>query len=434
MPHQSGATDSQVADVLTFKSEFADEFGKFVTTPATVTLDLPSTYDATAERYKLFENGARTDLSASSMLTETEVSYELAVAAGNTVRWQTRERPRYMPNHDAVWSTAFRLASALQSGDTLRVGQGSENLDPASNTGTGWYFEFAGGADPAFVIFNAGEAARQTYTDFPVSDFSNPVRLSDVYNLYNVGPHQPTVYYTDASANPDAPGTHEHLQPVSVDDDWAVGEFNVPIFYEFSVGSLNSTKTLEVGSINHSVLGPVTETVRNKWARDRNISAAASVSVNATSYTPFLAIRLAPGSEDVLASFNAFRLNADTAGEVIIKEFYPDQVAFSSGTPNWQTPPQQTPEHTAIQVSEQVTQIEDQSGAMVNQTATPAGFQVGMVADEGSGTGNQVAEGNLVNVKRPLYPDGIAVAMKRNDPGLSTGAGGSFAFETSQTF
>lgn len=435
MPHDQPATDSELIDVQTFSGQFTDAFDKLIVTSNTVQLDLPSTYRATPERFKCFVNGTRTDIPNVSQLTDTEISYEFAIGAGETVRWQSRERPRYVPNYDSVWSAALRFVDSLEAGDYVRVGQAAEELDTDAGTGTGWYWELSDG-DPRYVIYARGqEVASVAYPDFPVDDFANPVRLAAQYNLYNVGPQQPSVYYTDSDGYPDDPGRYHQMQPVSVDGNWAVGEFNTPVFMEFSVGAGNATKTFEAGTISYAVLGDVEETARSKWARDRDISAGGSFSINASDYSPFLAIRHTASDDDVNVNFESFVLNADTDGEVVVKSFYPDQVGFLNGSPQWSTPPQQTPTNTAVQVSERVTEIEDQSGNSVSQTSTPGGFQVGFVSDSGTGNNNKGdVSPTALNTKRPLHQDAIAVALKRNDPGLGAGAGGEFAFETSQTF
>lgn len=425
--------DSEVADVLTFRGTFADSFDKLVFADNVVQLDLPSAYDATPERFKAFVNGTRTDLSDVSQFSDGEVDYQFEVAAGDSIRFQTRERPRYIPNYDAVWSSAFQLSDALEAGDTLRVGQISSDFDTGTDTGTGWYYEFRGGQDPRFVIFNDGVVSSVDYADYPVA-LTRPQRLADQYNLYNVGAHKPNVYFTDSSADADDPDNYEQLQPVSVDTDWGVGQFNIPIAYEFDIGSGNATKTLHAGSINYAILGNTTETVRDKPARNQNLASTNSQTINESDYTPIGAMRLKPDQNEVTVNLLEVSLSASNAGEVLAKAFYPEDVTFNNDNPNWSTPDQQTPDNSAIQQSLNVNQIRNQSGNLVQQSASPAGFTVGFVADPTGSARGGLTSGQSVRVDRPVYPDSIIVFFKKNDSGAGTGGGGTWGYEVRQSY
>lgn len=432
MPHQAEAIDSQIADVLTFKDAFADEFEKLITTGITSEITLPSTQDPTPEFYKLYENDTRVDIANSTTYQNTPNTHQFAVPGGTSVRWQSRERGHYITSFDAVWSAALRLLTALETGDVLRVGQSTETLDPSTSTGTGWYYEFTADQPPRYVIYDDGVQASATYSDFPVP-VTTPIRLASQFNLYDVGPHLPSVYHTDTTADASDPGVLTKLDGVAVDDDWAVSQFTLPIFFELDVAAGNNTKTLDAGSMGYLVLGDVSQKFRPKWTRDREISFTGSLSINSSDYTPFYAVRLKPGDETRKVNFTAFQLTADVPGEVVIKAFYPDQVAFQNGAPNWRTPPQQTPGTAIIQVSDAIVEVENQNGTLVSQTPSPGGFQVGFVTDEGSGNGNRVSEGNQQAMENPLYPDAVCVALKRNDPGTNVGSGGEFAFATAKT-
>jgi hypothetical protein len=103
-----------------------DAFGKSVRLGTTNEADLPSHYDYSPERYRLYVDDTRQFIQYDgfpAQFADNADSFSLLPQAdGEVVKLETAERYRYVVQYVLEWSLAFQTNQDLNSGDVWAVG------------------------------------------------------------------------------------------------------------------------------------------------------------------------------------------------------------------------------------------------------------------------------------------------------------------------
>lgn len=381
-----------------------DAFGKAIADGTRNTLDIPSHYDFNPERHRLRENGARVSpADVPGQFTDTADAYELSPDAGNSMAIYTAERPRYIVGYDAQVSTAGLLSTPLEAGDTYTVGM-RDYRSPENKA----FFEINGDSDNRLVLQSQGTEVASTTFKFPRGiDATNPLRYEVQYNSYNAGRYQFVISYTDADAETESVQQNEVVGELSVDDDFAVADWNQHIFHELDAAT--SGKSVETGSYAYVILGDVNETNRVKGASFRGLDYGGSGDFEALA-----ALRIDRARDNVYAQMENLAVFPDGGGgELVVIVVGPDQTDATG----FNTPVEHSPKNSVVETTTNVTEFPDVDGNTVTSDPNPNGYQIGFATFESAGTGSNTRSSvsQTVENKRPLYDDNVALFLYKAD-------------------
>ena len=116
--------------------EWEDGFGRPITQTVNP-LDMPSSYPASAERYRFDVNGSRTRIDETAKISDRESDILVEPAAGDTIRVRSAERIRYIVGYEGLASWAWQALTQLGEGDRVTVGL-------SDTEGNGYVVEYLG--------------------------------------------------------------------------------------------------------------------------------------------------------------------------------------------------------------------------------------------------------------------------------------------------
>lgn len=386
------------------EDDLRDAFGNLISNRTNV-LDIAAHYPYSPERWRLFVDGSRVFPEYGSVAQYNHAGdyHELQPAAGETVTFESAERPRYVVQYEFAATWAYQTNQSLASGDSIRVG-----LYDGSN---GWYMEHSGDqADDVadFVLERDGsEVYRESDIgiELPVTSFG---RLSLQSGWYDV-----TRQIWERSFPEDGVQKNPQIGKFSADNARGSKTGNLPLHFSVTASSSTTNLVLEAGSAAQVNLGETTTLTRNKVD-----TVTANVDTTGT-WVPLIAIRVDPDRDitnvqltDV--SIGEFDTSADI--ELIAQSFAPENVADSNGDQltdaDFSTPALFNPQNNVIELSTAVEQVVNNDGTLTTSTDDPGGFQVGSAALF-TGAGNTVTgtvPGDFTS-KRPVYGRDIVVFM-----------------------
>lgn len=381
-------------------------FGKLIADGTRNTIDVPSIYQFSPERLRLFQDGTRvTADNLGAKFTDNEGDWSLLPAANETLELSTAERPRYVVGYEAQLTTATRMTDTLGAGDTMKVG-GSDKSDPENAV----FFEMNGDSPNRLVIKKAGNELKTEEWVYPDTlDETKPIRYEIQYNAYGVGRVKFEISYTKENF---AEQQNEVIGILSVQDEKWSNDYNFNIFQRIEAS--NSGLELRAGSFGFVVLGNIQETTRTKASRLTGLSYGGS-----GDYEPLAAMRIQAPEGNVYCQFKQLSVFPDaTGGELLVNVFRPEETDASGFT----VPPQQNESNTVVEQTTNVTEFTDLDGNTVTSDPDPAGYQVGFTQfNSAQGQGNTVrtATGQNIENKRPLYENDIAVFLYKADSATS---------------
>jgi hypothetical protein len=403
MPHKyppsrtSPNNSSQsVRDLAHIKRWQSDAFGNEISNRTNV-LDLAAHYPYSPERWRLFVGGTRQfpEYGSVAQYNHTGDYHELKPAAGETVTFESAERPRYVVAYELAATYAFATNQSLQPGDSIRVG-----LYDGSN---GWYMEHSGGQDDDIADFvlerNGSEVYRETDIDIksPVTAFA---RLKLTTGWYDITRQKWERSFSDGG-DQDNPVVGRF----SADASRGSKTGNLPIHFSVTADANTTDLILEAGSAALVNLGTTTALTRNKIATE-----TFTVSSKNT-WVPQFALRIDPDNPNVniqLSDVAIVEQNTQSDVRLSAQACDPSNVLDSGGneltSSDYSTPEILSDTNQAMQISTAVEQFPDSTGSTVTSTGTPGGWQVGydaLFTAQGNNTADQAA-GNIAS-KRPVY-------------------------------
>jgi len=388
-----------------------DAFLKQISDSTRNSLDLPSVYDVSPERYRLVIDGTRTTPTDTTSFEDRQRDFLLAPAAGETVEFYSAERPRYVVGYEAAASWAFEGLTEIGTDDTVRIGV--TDRDATGNGVNRAYFEFTPGENRC-VLERAGTEVDAMSFRFPDAiEYQSFVRPEIQYNAYDAGRWLFSLSYTHSTNGVGEKQEIVDVAELAVDDAGATNEYNFHLWFE--VDSPSGTTELSAGSMAYRVLGNTTATYRPKTSRHTGLSYGGS-----GDYEAVLAMRKAPDASNVFTELTGLELFlADGSGEAVIVSV-PESDTDASG---FSVPSAQSAENSVFETTTNVSQFPDSTGSVVTSAANPGGYQIAFSATEDAGSGgNRTQRTTSIRQKRELTQDNVGVLLVKRDSAASTTA------------
>lgn len=408
---------------------YEDSFGKQIALGTTNEADLPSHYDYSPERYRVYVDDVRQQIQYNgepAQFTDNVDSFSLLPQAdGEVVTVKTAERYRYVVQYVIEWSIAFQTNQELQAGDVWAVGYGNPDLENSADdtpgpNADGWFVYQNSSLDAKTAIL--AEYRNGTAVDEQTIDF---VKLPDVWgrisgdtNWYNVGETAlQETHIEDVKGK--TTQQNEELGTVGVADGKGPEKANHQIHASVKAGSGAGSLELELGSIGLRTFGQVQGILRTK-----TFDFSLSYTGTTGEYEPLFAIRVDPERFKVNIQFTVlepleFSANDDLT--LIAQIFDRDKVLDTNGDPltdaDYSTPTELSEINSVIQVSNAVEQAPDSTGTPQTSMANPGGYQVGFGTLTASGSGGQTTRiSTSARTQKRAIPNGdVAVIMARSD-------------------
>lgn len=367
-------------------------------------LDLAGHYPYSPERWRLFVDGTRQFPEYGSVAQYNHAGdyHELNPAAGETVTFESAERPRYVVAYELSATWAFAVNQSLASGDSIRVG-----LYDGRN---GWYMEHTGDQADDIADFVLERDGNEVYRERD-RDIHAPVtrnaRLRLVTGWYDITRQRWVRSFSDQGGqqNPD-------IAEISTDKRGSKTG-NLPAHFSVTASGSTTDLVLEAGSTALVNLGRTTPLKRTNQHTE-------TVTLDATgTWVPLLAFRADPDRDIVNTqlidiALNEFGGNADV--QVAVQGFDPSKVLDSTGDElvdaDYATPEIFLAENTVIETTTNVEQIPDETGSTGTSQTNPGGIQLG--ADTLSTAGGNATATNAGTpgvAKRPLYGRDVGVVL-----------------------
>jgi len=175
--------EENIYDMAEFFRRSSSAFDKLIADSTSNTLDLPSGYKFSPERYRYKINGTRfRHIDDDARIAREESSFLLQPDQNDTITFFSAERPRYVVGYEAVASGSIKINTPLETGDKIRFGTNDfQNPENAA------FFEINGGQNRIVLKDQGTEHTEQTFTLPDNLDETNPIRWEIKYNWYGVG-------------------------------------------------------------------------------------------------------------------------------------------------------------------------------------------------------------------------------------------------------
>ena len=404
--HPTAANDEELLDI----------FGRPITGQRNDG-DLPGHYKATPERYRLYVDGSRVNyyypsVSQSSLedtrTDETDV-YVLTPDAGQTVRFETAERLRYIVGYESEATMALSTNQSLQGDDEVIVYIGRDD---------GYRFEFtADGCDIHIMRGGASVASRTVPTAVGLTVYA---RFVVRYNWYNVGAARFLQTFTRNGTQ-----FEPSLGNLSVDGGRGPEDANVRIGVEVTPDASTAGLEVNFGSVGFNTVADVDRTEREKSFELDGLDHSGS-----GEWEPLAAFRHPADEQNIVMQFTQIEPVATpgTNDKVVVKSTDSALVTadftdpFDDGSNvSPRAPGAMSDYSTPLQFTESITEVPDHDG---NTTTTapysvsrPGGFQISHATAQGG-----TIDSTMVSTRRVrVVPDPeIAVLYGK------TGSAGDF--------
>lgn len=358
--------------------EWADVFDRQVAKNTTSELEIAAHYQANPERWRLFVDGARQFIEYNDIpqYTHTGSDHELSPGPGETLVFETTERPRYTVQYELAATWAASINQPLQSGDRVRIGL-YDGTD-------GWYLEKTGAHDPGkadFVVESGGVVRERTTEDIetPLTDFARFFLGTGWYRVTRQRWERsyPSEGYQQ---NPEIARTGDVDVPGP-----EVG--NLPLRFEVTAGAGTSGLALTAGSCALVTYGGVSDRVREKThSFEYTFSTTGS-------WVPVAAMRVDPERSITsvqVANTDIVEFTGDGDVRVMPLVVSPENTDASG----WQTPIEHSPVNSVVEIAgtrttPDVSTFPDQTGSVVASADNPGGYQIGYGSWYSSGTGSK---------------------------------------------
>lgn len=386
-----------------------DAFGNLITSRTNV-LDLAAHYPYSSVRWRVLVDGTRQfpEYGSVPQYNHAEDVHELTPGAGETVVFESAERPRYVVQYELAATWAFRTNQALTGNDRIRIGL-YDGTD-------GWYMEHRGDHPDSqtadFVLERAGsEVYRKTDIDI-AQGVETWARLKLKTGWYDI-----TRQEWQRSYPVDGRQENPVIGEFSADAMRGSRTGNLPIHYEVTADDAGSGLVLEAGSAAQVNLGATTRLIRTK-----TVEFTYSVDTTDT-WVPAEAFRADPdrGAVDIqIRDTDVVEFSGSGDVRVMPVGFDLSNLADSGGAAlqdgDFSTPEEVSATNSVIETTTAVDQFPDSSGAVGTSTADPGGYQLGYASSHASGTGSKTSiQSGSSTPKRSVLRDDICVFLAKAD-------------------
>lgn len=389
--------------------ESKDVFDKQIADGTANQIDLASHYPQNPERWRVFVDGSRQLLQYTSIdqYTHTGDVHELSPNAGETVTFESTERPRYVVQYETAVTWAFAVTQSLQSGDRIRIGLFDDD--------DGWFFEHTGAhADQEgdFVVRrNANEVARTSDQDIAAA-VTRFARFALGTGWYDI-----TRQEWKRSFSEDGEQRNPTVGRTSVDDGRGPAKGNLPLRFEVTASDTTTDLTLEAGSAALVTLGAAEPITRTKGENSEG-----SIDVSGE-WVPVEAYRVDPGRKIVNTQVLGFTLRKTTTSAdtfLLFQVFDPSNVQDANGNEltdaDFDPPNPMSGSNSVVQSSQAVDQVANADGVVSTSVADPGGYQLQTSSIyTGSGQSRTQSVNTFGVPKRELSSRDVGVVLAKSN-------------------
>jgi len=387
------------------------------TTNRTNILDLASHYPYNPERWRIYVDGTRQFPSYGSVpqYTHDVDRHLLQPNEGETVAFESAERPRYVVGYELEATFAHTVNQALTQGDRVRVG--------AFDGADGWYAEHRGGDHAAtevdLMVKRAGTVVAKSENQLlerPLTEFTRFALQTGWYSVTR------QMWRQSFPAESPATGADEYTQHNPLIGTTAIPHQrgsrvgNLPVRFEVTASDTTTDLVLRAGSAAQVNLGTTTPLQRTKFA------VTTDTITSAGSWVPLRVYRIDPDRDIINTQLDTVSIVEFPQGEtvqILVQSYSKLNVADANGNAltdsNYGVLPEFNPQNNVLETSTDVAQAADDTGTLQSTIDDPGGFQIGRdILAAGSGPEATGDVPNLTNIKRPLYADDVFVVFGKS--------------------
>lgn len=374
-------------------------------------LDIASHYPYSAVRWRLFVDDSRIFPTYNTVAQYNHAGdvHEITPNAGETVVFETTERPRYAVQYELAATFACALNKAgnnLQGDDCFRAGlwDGTD----------GWYVEHNATHESDKADFVEVDNNTETYREKNV-DVLKPFTRFARFRLQTAW-YKVTRQEWERTYSSNGQQINDVVAEVSSDDNNGPQTGNLPIRFEIQADASTTDFRLDAGSVAQVNLGNTT-----RFARDKKTFNTGSIDT-AGDWQPIRAYRVDPDRNIVSVQIEDFTVretqtSADTF--LSLQSFAPENVRDTNGNQlqdsNFDTPNEQTSQNSVVEQNGNVEQVVDSSGTLQTTMTDPGGYQIQASAIyTGTGQDASVSAGVGATIKRQLTDRDYAVVLAKS--------------------
>jgi hypothetical protein len=381
------------------------------TTNRTNVLDLAAHYPYSPERWRIFVDGTRKfpNYGNVEQYDHDTDRHLLQPNAGETVVFESAERPRYVVAYELEATFANTINQALTPGDSVRIG--------AYDGENGWYVEHRGehaATEVDLIVERAGSVvakAEDELLEKPLTEFTRLALQTGWYDVTRQEWRQSFAAESDATGEDEYQQQNPQIGTTAVPNQRGSECGNVPIHFEVTASDTTTDLVLAAGSAAQVNLGTTTPLQRTKFALTTdNIDTAST-------WVPLRVYRIDPARDIINIQLDTVSIVEFPQGEtvqILVQAYSKLNVADANGNQltdsNFSVLPEFSAQNNALETSTDVEQVADDTGTLQTTVDSPGGFQIGRdILAAGSGPEATGDVPNLTNIKRPLYADDLFV-------------------------
>jgi hypothetical protein len=407
-----------IKDLNNLFQSSSDAFDRVITQGVENDIDIVSQHKFSPERLRLFLNGNRESVQYdeidASKFSDDSDRWTLKPGSGEKMRLQSAGSCTYVVGTEMRAITAFKLNQSLQSGDVVRIGP--------RNTEDGWFIEQRGSDHTdTQVDIKQLRGGTETVLESNVelgAPLTEKSTITCYYNWYNVG-HQRWVQTSSSGGEQ----TNTEIGVTSTSTGTSGPEqANLNLYMEVVAGSSTTGLEFEAGSMSFLTQAQAKSILRGKPVEE-------TVTVPSTNdvWHPVYAFRIRPGDSVVNANildFEAVDYSNDAKVQLAAVSVDPSKTDATG----WGVPSLQTEQNSALQDTENVSEVPSDSGTQTNPGST--GFKFGghiLSYTSLNPAGNDYSEGAIQNpgstVKSNILSSDVIVVLAK-----SPSSGGDVTF------
>lgn len=388
--------------------ENTDAFGN-LTHPRTNVLDIAAHYPYSPVRWRLFVDGSRVfpEYNSVSQYNHATDVHELKPNAGETVVFETTERPRYVVAYELAATFAFDYNQELQGDDKIRVG-----LWDGDN---GWYLEQNSSHAVDRADFIELRDNTETYRKENVDTLTS---LQEFHRLkLETGWYQVTRQTWERSYSSNGRQVNGEIGSFDSGSSRNGPKYgNLPLRYEVTADSNSTDLTLNAGSTAQVNLGDTVPLTRDKKLFGEGTIDTADV------YQPLAAYRVDPDRFIINTEVEDFTCRKTTTSSdtyLLFQSFAKENVRDGNGNQlqdsDFSSPNSQSTQTSVLEVATNVEQVVDSDGNLQTGMANPGGYQVQSAAlYTGTGQTKTTAVGPGAIVKRTVTDRDYVVVLAKS--------------------
>ena len=340
--------------------------------------------------------------------------------AGERRELRTAERATYQSGYEAEWGFAWQAVNSLSPGQKVRI----RLIDTPREDGI--VVEYRNNGETIEAEFYLQQASGKvngtgSHIFTPNKELTQPRIVRGYSSFYGVGKHRLEEIYTELARSTENNKSeieqfNETVAEITNADDWSVESFNFHISIEVDCTESTSGLDVEVGTVTYKIRGNTPEVLRQKEFR----KTALTYDGTNNNYEPLLAVRVDPDRDNIGIDIPGTEIvqPGGNAGEMVAVAVFPDEVTVNQNTGTWSAPNDLSENDTAIELTEDVTEIVQADGTLAGNVDT-IHKNMRSISFTATSERKSTGGGGASTIKSPLHPDEIMVFLAKSDSGQS---------------